>query len=140
MLLDYNLNILIIVGILYIAVLLCISIRRFFKESSMYRALKFDSTETYARIALGEDSVRINSSGDKSVICCAGDACWVKAKLGSWITLSEWATIDGERIPVCVKTEYVDGKRIKEDTKYALMGGEFVEVLALKTKEGKLYD
>ena len=31
-------------------------------------------------------------------------------------------------IPVCVKTEQVDGERIKEDTFYMLKNGEFVEV------------
>lgn len=28
----------------------------------------------------------------------------------------------------CVKAEYVDGKMIKEDTSYALINGEFVEI------------
>lgn len=31
-------------------------------------------------------------------------------------------------VPVCVKTEYVDGERIKADTFYKLENGEFVEV------------
>ena len=31
-------------------------------------------------------------------------------------------------IPKCVKTEYVDGERIKEDTFYKLVDGEFKEV------------
>lgn len=35
--------------------------------------------------------------------------------------------IDGIYTPVCVKTENVDGKRIKEDTYYTLVGGEFCE-------------
>lgn len=50
-----------------------------------------------------------------------------KAKKGSWITLSEWK-IDGERyVPVCVKTEQVDGVKIKEDTWYELEDGVFEE-------------
>ena len=58
---------------------------------------------------------------------CAGVKSKAKAKKGSWITLSEWE-IDGERyVPVCVKTEQVDGVRIKEDTWYELKGGVFVE-------------
>ena len=32
------------------------------------------------------------------------------------------------RTPVCVKTEKIDGYRIKEDTFYMLKNGEFVEV------------
>lgn len=31
-------------------------------------------------------------------------------------------------VPTCVKTEYVDGEKIKEDTMYSLKDGEFVEV------------
>ena len=53
-----------------------------------------------------------------------------KAKKGSWITLSEWE-YNGEEnayIPVCVKTEYVDGEKIKADTYYKLENGEFKEV------------
>ena len=34
---------------------------------------------------------------------------------------------DGKYTPVCVKTERVDGVRIKEDTYYKLENGEFVE-------------
>ena len=52
----------------------------------------------------------------------------VKAKKGSWITLSEWGIINGEYAPVCVRTERVDGERIKEDVFYQLKNGEFVEV------------
>ena len=69
------------------------------------------------------DSAKIGSSGKDCVICCAGRGSIVKAKIGSWITLAEWKN----NKPVCVKTEYVDGKRIKEDTWYKLINGEFVE-------------
>ena len=48
-----------------------------------------------------------------------------KAKKGSWITLAEY---DNEFKPVCVKTEYVDGERIKEDMFYRLVNGNFKEV------------
>ena len=54
----------------------------------------------------------------------------VKGKIGSWITLAEWEYSEEEKtyIPVCVKTEKIDGKKIKEDTFYKLENGEFVEV------------
>ena len=54
----------------------------------------------------------------------------VKAKKGSWITLSEWEWNREEDcpVPVCVKTVQVDGTIIKEDTYYKLEKGEFVEV------------
>ena len=83
-----------------------------------------------AQIGSSGDSARIDSTGEDSVICCAGVGSIVKAKAGSWITLSEWEwNMEKERyVPVCVKTEYVDGQRIKADTWYKLENGEFVEV------------
>ena len=73
---------------------------------------------------------QINSTGKHSVVCCAGHGGKVKAKKGSWITLSEWKYSKEENaaIPVCVKTVQVDGETIKEDTYYTLVNGEFVEV------------
>lgn len=75
------------------------------------------------------DDARIDSSGEDSVICCAGNGSAARAKIGSWITLAEWIySKDKDRmVPVCVKTEYVDGERIKADTWYILCNGEFVE-------------
>ena len=88
------------------------------------------SSGDYAQIGSSGDSARIGSSGEDSVICCAGHDCRAKAKKGSWITLSEWKYDNGKEriVPSCVKTEYVDGERIKEDTYYRLENGEFVEV------------
>ena len=64
------------------------------------------------------------------MICCAGHNSTVKAKKGSWITLAEWTVDEKDNIwkPICVKTEFVDGERIKEDTFYKLTNGEFTEV------------
>ena len=59
---------------------------------------------------------------------CAGFNSKAKAAVGSWITLAEWRKTDGEYKPICVKTEQVDGKRIKADTYYKLIDGEFEEV------------
>lgn len=69
----------------------------------------------------------------KTGVCCAGYNSCVSAKKGCWITLSEWkySKEKGRFVPVCVKTEYVDGEKIKEDTMYSLKDGEFVEVLSL---------
>lgn len=82
-----------------------------------------------AKIGSSGNDARIDSSGEDSVICCAGNGSAVKAKIGSWITLAEWIySKDKDRmVPVCVKTEYVDGERIKEDTWYRIKNGEFVE-------------
>ena len=87
------------------------------------------SSGDFAQIGSSGDFAKICSSGEDSVICCAGNNSIVKAKKGSWITLAEWK-LDEERqrcIPVCVKTEFVDGERIKENTWYKLENGEFVE-------------
>ena len=74
---------------------------------------------------------QLASSGEHSVICCAGNNSKAKAKKGSWITLSEWKYDENEKqhIPVCVKTQFVDGEKIKEDTFYILRDGEFKEVI-----------
>ena len=58
----------------------------------------------------------------------AGDNSIAKAKIGSWITLAEWDYVDDVWTPICVKTEKVDGERIKADTFYKLVNGEFKEV------------
>lgn len=71
---------------------------------------------------------KIDSNGENALIMCSGERTSVKAKKGSWITLTEWEHKDGRMYPVCVKTEYVDGKRIKEDTWYQLKKGKFIEV------------
>ena len=55
----------------------------------------------------------------------------VKAKKGSWVTLTEWKWNETKQdyTPVCVKTEQVDGEHIKEDIYYELVNGEFQEVV-----------
>ena len=91
---------------------------------------KIGSSGYCAQIGSSGDCAKINSTGVDSVICCAGHDCTVKAKIGSWITLAEWEYSEekGRSVPRCVKTEYVDGEKIKADTWYRLRNGEFVEV------------
>ena len=88
------------------------------------------SSGNSARIGSSGDYARIDSTAIDSVICCAGHGCTVKAKIGSWITLAEWEYSEEKcrSVPRCVKTEYVDGEKIKADTWYRLENGEFVEV------------
>lgn len=77
------------------------------------------------------DHSQVISTGTSCSISCTGIGSLVKAKRGSWITLNEWK-YDSKKevhVPVCVKTEYVDGERIKEDVFYILEDGEFREVL-----------
>ena len=96
-------------------------------------AKEFDSAQMassgdYAKMASSGDSAQMASSGENAVVMCAGNDSKAKAKKGSWITLSEWDYVNDKYTPVFVKTERVDGERIKEDTWYKLRGGEFVEV------------
>ena len=96
--------------------------------SSGYYA-QIGSSGDSARIGSSGDSARINCTGSNSVICCAGHGSVAKAPIGCWITLAEWKYDGAKRryVPVCVKTEYVDGEKIKADTPYMLKNGEFVE-------------
>lgn len=86
------------------------------------------SDGNYAQIASSGDCEKIASNGRRCVICCSGSNSVAKAKTGSWITLAEWGEKNGRWIPLCVKSEYVDGEKIKEDTWYELEGGNFKEV------------
>ena len=96
--------------------------------SSGYSA-QIGSSGYFAKIGSSGDYAKIESSGEDSVICCSGDNSIAKAKKGSWITLSEWVYSKEKlrSVPKCVKTEYVDGERIKPDTWYKLVDGEFKE-------------
>ena len=70
---------------------------------------------------------KVLSNGEKCIVVSVGAMSKAKAKKGNWITLAEWKYKDGDMFPINVKTEYVDGERIKEDTWYKLEYGEFTE-------------
>ena len=91
---------------------------------------KIGSSGYSAQIGSSGDYAKINSTGEDAVIMCAGSRSKAKGKNGSWITLAEWVKDEekGRYVPICVKTERVDGEKIKEDTYYTLKNGEFVEV------------
>ena len=91
---------------------------------------KIGSSGNYAKIGSSGDDAKIDSTGEGCVIMCAGINSVAKASKGSWITLSEWSYSDKKKryIPVCVKTEFVDGEKIKADTYYKLAGGVFKEI------------
>ena len=100
------------------------------KIGSSGNSAQIGSSGDYAQIGSSGDSAQIDSTGEDSVICYAGNNSIVKAKKGSWVTLSEWKYSKEKQrnVPVCVKTAFVDGERIKTDTWYKLENGEFVEV------------
>ena len=89
-----------------------------------------DNGDRRKQIGSSGNYAQIDSTGEDSVIMCAGNNSMAKAKAGSWITLSEWEWNNEKSryVPTCVKTEYVDGENIKADTWYRLKNGKFVEV------------
>ena len=88
------------------------------------------STGDYSAVASTGFNSKVASTGECCIICCAGIGSHAKSKKGSWITLAEWEwdKEKGSYVPVYVKTEQVDGERIKEDVLYTLKDGEFQEV------------
>ena len=100
------------------------------KDNSSGNNAQIGSSGNYAQIGSSGDDAQIDSTGEGCVIMCAGINSVAKASKGSWITLSEWSYSDKKQryIPVCVKTEFVDGEKIKADTYYKLAGGVFKEI------------
>ena len=71
---------------------------------------------------------KLASSGNGSAVANIGINGMAKAAKYSWITLAEHCWEDGRLKLKCVKTEQVDGDRIKSGTWYKLENGEFREV------------
>lgn len=88
--------------------------------SSGYGA-KIGSSGNNAKIGSSGYGAKIDSTGEDCVIMCAGINSVAKASKGSWVTLSEWSYSEEKQryIPICVKTEFVDGEKIKADTYYS---------------------
>ena len=106
------------------------------------------SSGYYATMASSGDSAKMASSGDSAKMASSGDYAKIvntglraviapigfwsiaKGKIGSWITLAEYRLDEDEKYyPHFVKSEYIDGERIKEDTYYGLYNKEFREVI-----------
>ena len=100
------------------------------KDNSSGDGAQIGSSGNGAQIGSSGDGAKIDSTGEDCVIMCAGINSVAKVSKGSWITLSEWSYSDKKQryIPVCVKTEFVDGEKIKADTYYKLDGGVFKEM------------
>ena len=100
------------------------------KDNSSGDDAQIGSSGNDAKIGSSGNGAKIDSTGEDCVIMCAGINSVAKASKGSWITLSEWSYSDKKQryIPICVKTEFVDGEKIKADTYYKLDGGVFKEI------------
>lgn len=69
-----------------------------------------------------------NLAGGDSSLIIGRNGCNAKGGLYSVIVLTEWKYDDnGNYVPIAVKSEIVDGVRIKADTWYRLENGELVE-------------
>ena len=67
--------------------------------------------------------------GENSIGAAVGRKSIVKGIKGNWITLAEYKQNEYNKwIVDFVKTEQIDGERIKEDTYYTLYNHEFTEV------------
>ena len=89
------------------------------------------------QIASCGEGAQIVAKGKNTIIAAIGKSSIARAPKGSWITLAEWVKINkpGEKENwklKCVKTERVDGERIKEDTFYKLADGKFEETIGKK--------
>ena len=65
--------------------------------------------------------------GKESIAMAIGYDSKAKGSLGCFIVLAEYKELEGECHIVDVKSAKVDGKKIKPDTFYKLINGEFVE-------------
>lgn len=81
-----------------------------------------------AQIGSSGNWAKINIRGRRSVGASVGANGKIKGALNNWIVLAEWAYVDGEYTPVCVKAAQIDGEKLKPDTWYMLKNGEFVEM------------
>ena len=99
--------------------------------SSGYYA-KIGSSGDYAKIGSSGNYAKINSTGEKAVIAAIGINSIAKGKKGSWITLAEY---NNDNIVQFVKTEYIDGENIKEDTFYTLYNKKFHVVKIIDNTE-----
>ena len=99
----------------------------FLFEKSKEETEKIDNRYRSQLASSGYNS-QLASSGNNSAVANIGINGMAKAAKYSWITLAEHCWEDGLLKLKCVKTEQVDGDRIKPDTWYKLQDGEFKEV------------
>ncbi len=82
-----------------------------------------------AKIGSSGDYAKINCTGKSSIISAIGLYSTVVAKIGNWMTLAEFKKENDRIIVDFVKTEFVDGDKIKEDIRYCLYNHNFHEVV-----------
>jgi hypothetical protein len=89
---------------------------------------KLAASGNSSKLAASGNFSRLAASGDSSIAVGIGINNIAQGKKGCWIVLAEWVVKDNKYIPVCVKSEKIDGKKLKENTYYKLENKKFVEV------------
>ena len=93
-----------------------------------------DNNGDSAQLASSGDSAKLESTGEKAVISAIGFNSIATAKKGSWITLAEYEQDEGGRWVVSfVKTECVDGEKIKERRIFRQIAAHRQRQLILRT-------
>lgn len=93
--------------------------------SSSGKSTRIYSCGSHSKILSTGERSFIDCQGEHSTVVCQGSNSFVKAVIGTWVTLTEFSNNNVDML--CVRTEYVDGVRIKADTWYELKNGYFVE-------------
>ena len=91
--------------------------------TSGYRSTAATSGYQSTAATSGDRSTAI-ATGKESLAVANGYRAKAKGNIGCYLTITEYSE-DGDL--VCVKTEKVDGQKIKPDTFYMLVNGEFTE-------------
>lgn len=93
-----------------------------FIESTGYESMIYVAGHS-SRIRVSGSCTKVNVVGERAEIVCLGKHCKVKATIGSKITLVEW--YEAKNAPVSIKTEIVDGERIKAGVWHIIRNGKF---------------
>ena len=82
-----------------------------------------------ANAATAGEAANAAAMGPNSIASAIGINSAARGAIGNWIVVAEWLQnkTDYSWAVKSVKTTKVDGKRIKADTFYKLVGGKFVE-------------
>jgi len=70
---------------------------------------------------------RSNLAGGNGSMIVGRNGCKVKGGKNSVLVLTEWGWVNEEYVPIAVVSGIVDGVKLKADTWYKLLDGEFVE-------------
>lgn len=109
----------------------------FAKLASSGQSNQITNSGDFVHIVSCSDFAEIVTSGKNCVVMASGIFARVKAALGTWITLVEWAHVNMLVKPVAIVTAKVDGETVKADTWYVAKNGKLKEVPYEEQKKPK---